>query len=55
VVGIRVMTISPGTFITLAYGADSEQVEASIVEDLYLNGEVIRIEGAIRFGPKSPN
>ena len=28
VVGIRVMTIAPGTFITPAYGADPEQVEA---------------------------
>jgi NAD(P)-dependent dehydrogenase (short-subunit alcohol dehydrogenase family) len=26
----------------------------SIVENSYLNGEVIRIDGAIRFGPKSP-
>ncbi len=77
VVGIRVMTIAPGTFITPAYGADPEQVEAywapavpfpkrmgqpaeyaalveSIIENSYLNGEVIRIDGAIRFGPKSP-
>jgi NAD(P)-dependent dehydrogenase (short-subunit alcohol dehydrogenase family) len=27
----------------------------SIVDNSYLNGEVIRIDGAIRFGPKSPN
>jgi NAD(P)-dependent dehydrogenase (short-subunit alcohol dehydrogenase family) len=77
VVGIRVMTIAPGTFITPAYGQDLEAVEAywapaipfpkrmgqpaeyaklvqSIVENSYLNGEVIRIDGAIRFGPKSP-
>jgi NAD(P)-dependent dehydrogenase (short-subunit alcohol dehydrogenase family) len=77
VVGIRVMTIAPGTFITPAYGNDLEAVEAywapaipfpkrmgqpdeyaklvqSIVENSYLNGEVIRIDGAIRFGPKSP-
>jgi hypothetical protein len=32
------MTIAPGTFITLAYGADPVQVEASIVENSYLNG-----------------
>jgi NAD(P)-dependent dehydrogenase (short-subunit alcohol dehydrogenase family) len=78
VVGIRVMTIAPGTFITPAYGPDSEQVEAywapaipfpkrmgqpveyaklvqQIVENSYLNGEVIRIDAALRFGPKSPN
>ncbi len=77
VVGIRVMTIAPGTFITPAYGQDLDAVEAywapaipfpkrmgqpaeyaklvqSIVENSYLNGEVIRIDGAIRFGPKSP-
>jgi NAD(P)-dependent dehydrogenase (short-subunit alcohol dehydrogenase family) len=77
VVGIRVMAIAPGTFITPAYGANPEQVEAywapavpfpkrmgqpaeyaalveSIIENSYLNGEVIRIDGAIRFGPKSP-
>jgi NAD(P)-dependent dehydrogenase (short-subunit alcohol dehydrogenase family) len=77
VVGIRVVTIAPGTFITPAYGADPDVVEAmwapvvpfpkrmgqpaeyaqlvqSICENSYLNGEVIRIDGAIRFGPKSP-
>ena len=77
VVGIRVVTIAPGTFITPAYGENLEQVEAywgpavpfpkrmgkpaeyaalvqSIVDNPYLNGEVIRIDGAIRFGPKSP-
>lgn len=77
VVGVRVVTIAPGTFITPAYGADPEQVEAywgpavpfpkrmgqpaeyaalveTIVDNAYLNGEVIRIDGAIRFGPKSP-
>jgi NAD(P)-dependent dehydrogenase (short-subunit alcohol dehydrogenase family) len=78
VAGIRVMTIAPGTFITPAYGPDSEQVEAywapaipfpkrmgqpveyaklvqQIVENSYLNGEVIRIDAALRFSPKSPN
>lgn len=78
VVGVRVMTIAPGTFITPAYGDNPEAVEAhwapaipfpkrmgqpaeyaklvqAIVENGYLNGEVIRIDGAIRFGPKSPN
>lgn len=77
VVGIRVMTIAPGTFLTPAYGADPEAVESywapaipfpkrmgrpeeyaalvhAICENPYLNGEVIRIDGAIRFGPKSP-
>lgn len=78
VVGIRVCTIAPGTFITPAYGPDPAQVEAywapaipfpqrmgqpteyaklvgAIVENSYLNGEVIRIDAALRFGPKSPN
>jgi NAD(P)-dependent dehydrogenase (short-subunit alcohol dehydrogenase family) len=78
VVGIRVVTIAPGTFITPAYGDDPAQVEAywspaipfpkrmgqpveyaklvgAIVENSYLNGEVIRIDGALRFSPKSPN
>jgi NAD(P)-dependent dehydrogenase (short-subunit alcohol dehydrogenase family) len=78
VVGVRVVTIAPGTFITPAYGDDLEQVEAywgpaipfpkrmgqpaeyaklvgAIVENSYLNGEVIRIDGALRFGPKTPN
>jgi len=78
VVGIRVVTIAPGTFITPAYGDDPEQVEAywgpaipfpkrmgqpaeyaklvqAIVDNSYLNGEVVRIDGALRFGPKTPN
>ncbi len=77
VVGIRVVTIAPGTFLTPAYGADPDAVEAmwapaipfpkrmgrpdeyaqlvhSICENPYLNGEVIRIDGALRFGPKGP-
>jgi NAD(P)-dependent dehydrogenase (short-subunit alcohol dehydrogenase family) len=77
VVGIRVVTIAPGTFLTPAYGMDPDAVEAmwapaipfpkrmgrpdeyarlveAICENRYLNGEVIRIDGAIRFGPKSP-
>jgi hypothetical protein len=27
----------------------------AIVDNDYLNGEVIRIDGAIRFGPKGPS
>ncbi len=77
VVGIRVVTIAPGTFRTPAYGPDRDAVEAlwapavpfpkrmgqpdeyarlvqCICENPYLNGEVIRIDGAIRFGPKGP-
>ena len=76
VVGIRVVTIAPGTFITPAYGGNLEQVEAhfgpavpfpkrmgqpfeyaqlvgAIVENSYLNGEVIRLDGALRFGLKA--
>ncbi|WP_405137883.1 SDR family NAD(P)-dependent oxidoreductase [Nocardia sp. NBC_01388] len=73
--GIRVVTIAPGTFNTPAYGKAAEQLEAywsklvphpqrmgrspeyallvqSIVENDYLNGEVIRLDGALRFPPK---
>ena len=73
--GVRVMTIAPGTFLTPAYGKAGEQLEAywapqvphpkrmgrspeyatlvaSIVENDYLNGEVIRLDGALRFPPK---
>jgi len=74
--GIRVMTIAPGTFLTLAYG-DGDPAElnarwgagvpnprrmgdpdeyaalaAHIVENDYLNGTTIRIDGAQRFGMK---
>jgi NAD(P)-dependent dehydrogenase (short-subunit alcohol dehydrogenase family) len=73
--GIRVVTIAPGTFLTPAYGTAGDQLEAywgpqvpfpkrmgrsaeygafvqSIVENDYLNGEVIRLDGALRFPPK---
>lgn len=73
--GVRVVTIAPGTFLTPAYGKAGEQLEAywgpqiphpkrmgrpheyaqlvqSICENDYLNGEVIRLDGALRFPPK---
>ncbi|MEV6221089.1 SDR family NAD(P)-dependent oxidoreductase [Nocardia fluminea] len=73
--GIRVVTIAPGTFNTPAYGKAAAQLEAhwstqvphpkrmgrspeygqlvqSIIENDYLNGEVIRLDGALRFPPK---
>jgi NAD(P)-dependent dehydrogenase (short-subunit alcohol dehydrogenase family) len=73
--GIRVVTIAPGTFLTPAYGQAGDQLEAywgpqvpfpkrmgrsaeygafvqSIVENDYLNGEVIRLDGGLRFPPK---
>ena len=73
--GIRVVTIAPGTFLTPAYGTSGDKLEAywgpqvphpkrmghspeyaalvqSIVENDYLNGEVIRLDGALRFPPK---
>jgi NAD(P)-dependent dehydrogenase (short-subunit alcohol dehydrogenase family) len=73
--GIRVVTIAPGTFLTPAYGKAGDQLEAywgpqvpfpkrmgrsaeygafvqSIVENDYLDGEVIRLDGALRFPPK---
>jgi NAD(P)-dependent dehydrogenase (short-subunit alcohol dehydrogenase family) len=73
--GIRVVTIAPGTFLTPAYGKAGHELEAywgpqvphpkrmgraseyatlvaSIIENDYLNGEVIRLDGALRFPPK---
>ena len=73
--GIRVVTIAPGTFLTPAYGQAGDQLEAywgpqiphpkrmgrspeyaslvqHICENDYLNGEVIRLDGALRFPPK---
>ncbi len=73
--GIRVVTIAPGTFLTPAYGKAGGELEAywgpqvphpkrmgrsseyaslvaSIIENDYLNGEVIRLDGALRFPPK---
>ncbi|MGC4963177.1 SDR family oxidoreductase [Gordonia sp. DT101] len=73
--GIRVVTIAPGTFNTPAYGKHADQLEehwgkqvpwpkrmgqspeyaalvAHICENDYLNGEVIRLDGALRFPPK---
>jgi NAD(P)-dependent dehydrogenase (short-subunit alcohol dehydrogenase family) len=73
--GIRVVTIAPGTFLTPAYGKSGDQLEAywgpqvphpkrmgrpaeyaalvqHICENDYLNGEVIRLDGALRFPPK---
>jgi NAD(P)-dependent dehydrogenase (short-subunit alcohol dehydrogenase family) len=74
--GIRVMTIAPGTFLTGAYGARSpEELQAhwgpaipfpkrmgkpeeyaqlvqQICENVYLNGEVVRLDGALRFSPR---
>ncbi|MEE3849517.1 SDR family oxidoreductase [Gordonia sp. LSe1-13] len=73
--GIRVVTIAPGTFNTPAYGKHADMLEehwgkqvpwpkrmgqspeyAALVEHIcsndYLNGEVIRLDGALRFPPK---
>src|SRR4051812_34347632 len=77
VVGIRVMTIAPGSFETPIFGAGAgadamkaglvslvpfparmgepdeyAQLVQHITENAYLNGEVIRIDGAVRFPPK---
>lgn len=76
-VGIRVMTIAPGTFFTPAFRMSEEeaytrfgqaiqnpkrmgradeyaQLAVQIAENDYLNGETIRIDGALRF-PAKPN
>jgi NAD(P)-dependent dehydrogenase (short-subunit alcohol dehydrogenase family) len=73
--GIRVVTIAPGMFLTPAYGQSGAQMEAyfapqipfpkrlgrapeyatlvrQVCENDYLNGEVIRLDGALRFPPK---
>jgi NAD(P)-dependent dehydrogenase (short-subunit alcohol dehydrogenase family) len=73
--GIRVMTIAPGTFDTPLLGGMPENVRealaagipfprrlgrpaeyaelvASIVANPYLNGEVIRLDGALRMAPR---
>jgi NAD(P)-dependent dehydrogenase (short-subunit alcohol dehydrogenase family) len=73
--GIRVMTIAPGTFYTPAYRMSEEEAQekwgrtipnpqrmgrpeefaklvAAIVDNDYLNGDVIRLDGAHRFGPR---
>lgn len=73
--GIRVVTIAPGTINTPAYGKAADQLEGywgpqvpfpkrmgrseeyaklatAIVENDYLNGEVIRLDGALRFPPR---
>ncbi|MFT4288418.1 SDR family NAD(P)-dependent oxidoreductase [Nocardioides sp.] len=74
--GIRAVTIAPGTFLTPAYrDADPEQLDAywgaavpfpkrmgraeeyaqlvqQVAENVYLNGETIRLDGGLRFTPK---
>jgi NAD(P)-dependent dehydrogenase (short-subunit alcohol dehydrogenase family) len=73
--GIRVVTIAPGTINTPAYGKAGDQLEQywgpqvpfpkrmgrsgeyaqlaqSVIENDYLNGEIIRLDGALRFPPK---
>ena len=74
-VGVRVMTIAPGTFYTPAFRMPEDEAQARwgtgvpfpnrmgrateyaalvehIVANDYLNGEVVRLDGALRFGPK---
>jgi NAD(P)-dependent dehydrogenase (short-subunit alcohol dehydrogenase family) len=74
-VGVRVVTIAPGTFYTPAFRMPEDEAQAkwgtgvpfprrmgrpheyaALVEHIasndYLNGEVIRLDGALRFGPK---
>jgi NAD(P)-dependent dehydrogenase (short-subunit alcohol dehydrogenase family) len=74
-IGIRVMTIAPGTFYTPAFAMPLEEAEerwgktvpfprrmgrpaeyaelvSTIIANDYLNGELIRLDGAQRFGPK---
>jgi NAD(P)-dependent dehydrogenase (short-subunit alcohol dehydrogenase family) len=76
-IGVRVMTIAPGTFFTPAFRMPQDEAEerwgnavpfpkrmgqaaeyadlvVSILQNDYLNGETIRIDGAQRFGLKLP-
>ncbi len=77
--GIRVVTIAPGTFLTPAFrNADPAELQAywgpavpfpkrmgraeeyallaqQIAENVYLNGETIRLDGGLRFAPKGAN
>ncbi|GGN36859.1 SDR family oxidoreductase [Streptomyces fuscichromogenes] len=73
--GIRVVSIAPGTVLTPAYGKAADRLEAywgpqvphprrmghpeefaalvqHLCENTYLNGEVIRLDGALRFPPR---
>ncbi|MGN2639956.1 SDR family oxidoreductase [Nocardia takedensis] len=73
--GIRVVTIAPGTINTPAYGKAADRLEqhwgpqvpfphrmgrseeyarlaTAIIDNDYLNGEVIRLDGALRFPPR---
>lgn len=73
--GIRVVTIAPGTFFTPAFQMTEEQAHDAfgkkvpfpkrmgrveeyadtisyVVGNDYVNGETIRIDGALRFGPR---
>ncbi len=75
IVGVRVVTIAPGTFFTPAFGMSEEAAQerfgagipfpqrmgrpaeyarlvAAIVDNDYLNGEVIRLDAGLRFGPR---
>ncbi|MDX3230372.1 SDR family oxidoreductase [Streptomyces sp. ME19-01-6] len=73
--GIRVVSVAPGTVLTPAYGKAADRLEAHwgpqvphprrmgrpeeyaalvqhLCENEYLNGEVVRLDGALRFPPK---
>ncbi|MEU6541209.1 SDR family oxidoreductase [Streptomyces sp. NPDC047000] len=73
--GIRVVTVAPGTVLTPAYGKAGDRLQAHwgpqvphprrmgrpgeyaalvqhLCENDYLNGEVIRLDGALRFPPR---
>jgi NAD(P)-dependent dehydrogenase (short-subunit alcohol dehydrogenase family) len=74
-VGVRVLTIAPGTFFTPAFGMAEEEASErfgqgipfpkrmgrpseyaklvhAMIDNDYLNGEVVRLDGALRFAPK---
>jgi NAD(P)-dependent dehydrogenase (short-subunit alcohol dehydrogenase family) len=74
-VGVRVLTIAPGTFFTPAFGMPEEAASErfgqgipfpkrmgrppeyaklvhAMIDNDYLNGEVVRLDAALRFAPK---
>ena len=54
--GVRVVTIAPGLFLTPLMAELPQPVQdslaASIIENMALNGEVIRLDGALRMAPR---
>jgi NAD(P)-dependent dehydrogenase (short-subunit alcohol dehydrogenase family) len=51
--GIRVNTIAPGIIETpMLAGEEYAQLALMLIEHDYINGEVVRLDGALRMGPR---